>query len=272
MAGSDYFPAVDAHYGRPDLGQLILETLRSQGKDLDALTADDIAPLTHLTGRFKVATVALGRLVGLQPGLHVLDLGSGLGGPARTLATEFGCRVTGLDLTVAFVRAATMLTARVGLADQVAFQCGNALELPFDDASFDVVWHEQFAMHVEDKERLYGGIHRVLRPGGRLAMREFLAGTVEPLHFPVPWTRDGSNSFLWPMGALQDLLSRLGFAKQAWEDMTNQEIQARSAAVSQGVGGAPITGGLLLQRAVGSEFGEVMRNTVRNYAQNRLRL
>src|SRR5215207_115753 len=161
MAGSDYFPAVDAHYGRQDLGPLILETLRSQGKDLDTLTADDIAPLTHLTGRFKVATVALGRLVELQPGLHVLDLGSGLGGPARTLATEFGCRVTGLDLTVEFVRAAEMLTARVGLGDQISFQQGNALELPFSDASFDVAWHEQFAMHIAAKEQQYREVRRV---------------------------------------------------------------------------------------------------------------
>src|SRR5438270_8474067 len=118
MAASDAFQGVSAHYGRADLSEPILAALRAAGKDLDALTADDVAPFTHLTGRPKTATLELARLAALQPGMRVLDLGSGLGGPARTLATDFGCRVTGLDLTEAFVRTATMLTARVGLADQ----------------------------------------------------------------------------------------------------------------------------------------------------------
>src|SRR5215218_6139735 len=110
MAASDPFQDVSAHYGRADLSEAILARLRAEGKDVDSLTADDVAPLTHLTGRPKVATLELGRLAGLQPGMRVLDLGSGLGGPARTLATEFGCHVTGLDLTEGFVRTATMLT------------------------------------------------------------------------------------------------------------------------------------------------------------------
>src|SRR5215208_4138886 len=227
MAGPEYFQAVDAHYGRQDLGPLILETLRSQGKDLDALTPDDIAPLTHLTGRFKVATVALGRLVGLQPGLHVLDLGSGLGGPARTLATEFGCRVTGLELPAELLRAAEMLTTRVGLSDQITFQQGYALEIPFPDTSFDVVWHEQFAMHIADKEKLYREVYRVLRPSGRLAMREYIAGPVEPIHYPVPWAPDAAINFLWPAEQVRQLLADTSFTELVWDDFTAAELQVR---------------------------------------------
>ncbi|HZS00945.1 MAG TPA: methyltransferase domain-containing protein [Chloroflexota bacterium] len=273
MAGSDPFHGVSAHYGLVDLTAPILDALRSQGKDLDALTADDLAPLTHLTGRPKAATVELGRLAALQPGMHVLDLGSGLGGPARTLATEFGCRVSGVDLTESFVRTATTLTNRVGLGGQVTFQYANALEMPFDDASFDVVWHEQFAMHVPDKERLYREIWRVLKPGGRLAMREFLAGPVQPLHYPVPWTADGAISFLGTAEALRDLLGRVGFRELAWEDLTASDLERRRALAASG-GGAPaaLTGGQLFQQARGDDFQQVQANLGRNYAEGRLQI
>jgi len=271
MAEPEYFQAVDAHYGRPDLGQLILDTLRNQGKDLDALTPDDIAPLTHLTGRYKVATVALGRLVGLEPGLHVLDLGSGLGGPARTLATEFGCRVTGLDLTEEFVRAAAMLTRRVGLSDQITFQQGNALEIPFPDASFDVVWHEQFAMHIADKAQLYRQVHRVLRPGGRLAMREYMAGQVQPIPYPVPWARDAAINFLWSSERVRQLLADTGFVELLWDDFTVAEMEVRRAlAASAGSGvPAPLTGARLLR---GADFRDTQENLARNFAEDRLRV
>ena len=270
MATSDSFQGVSAHYGRADLTEVILDALRAAGKDVNALTADDLAPYTHLTSRPKVATLELGRLAGLQAGMQVLDLGSGLGGSARTLATDFGCRVTGLELTERFVRTATMLTERVGLGDRVSFQHGNALEMPFSDASFDVVWHEQFAMHVEDKERLYREVRRVLRPGGRLAMREFLAGPVQPLHFPVPWTTDGAISFLWPEADLRGLLGRLGFTEQAWEDLTAGDLERRRAAVS----GSPtaITGGQLFQKARGDDWTQIQQNLGRNYAEGRLQV
>jgi MPBQ/MSBQ methyltransferase len=271
MTAADYFPAVDAHYGRPDLGQRILETLQSQGKDLDALTPDDIAPLTHLTRRPKVATLALGRLVGLQPGQRVLDLGSGLGGPARTLATEFGCQVVGLDLTTEFVRAAAMLTTRVGLGDQITFQQGNALEIPFPDASFDVVWHEQFAMHIAAKELLYREVHRVLRPGGRLAMREYIAGPVEPIHFPVPWASDAAISFLWPAERVRHLLAVTGFVEQVWDDFTAAELEVRRglAAAAESGTPAPLTGARLLR---GADFKATQQNLARNFAEDRLRV
>jgi SAM-dependent methyltransferase len=271
MTASDYFPAVDAHYGRPDLGQQILETLRSQGKDLDALTPDDIAPLTHLTGRPKVATIALGRLVGLQPGQRVLDLGSGLGGPARTLTTEFGARVVGLDLTAEFVRAAAMLTTRVGLGDQITFQQGNALELPFPDASFDVAWHEQFAMHIAAKEQLYREVRRVVRPGGRLAMREYIAGPVEPIHYPVPWASDPAISFLWPAERVRQLLAATGFAELVWDDFTTAELEVRRNLAAAAESGAPVplTGGRLLR---GAGFKATQQNLARNFAEDRLRV
>ena len=113
-AGSDY-------WGRDGLGQAILDALAASGKDLDALTIDDLAPMDHFHGGGKGSTVRLAQLAGLTPGLQVLDVGGGLGGPARTLAVELGCHVTVIDLTESYIQAATELTARLGLTDQVTY-------------------------------------------------------------------------------------------------------------------------------------------------------
>ena len=130
----------------------------------------------------------LARLAGITSGIRVLDVCGGLGGPARTLASEFDCAVEVLDLTQDFCRAGGVLTARTGLGGRVSFRHGDALEMPYpDDAAFDPAWTQHSSMNIADKGRLYAEIHRVLRPDGRLAMHEMLAGPVSPIHFPVPW-------------------------------------------------------------------------------------
>src|SRR5437016_12223286 len=115
MSGSDA-PATNAYWGRGGLEEKILDALAAAGKNLDALTIDDLAPADQFHGGGKAATVRLARLAGLSPGTRVLDVGGGLGGSARTLAVEFGCHVTVIDLTESYVRAAEMLTSRLGLS------------------------------------------------------------------------------------------------------------------------------------------------------------
>jgi SAM-dependent methyltransferase len=188
--------AINDYWGRNGLEQAILEALTASGKTLDPLAIDDLAPLDQFHGGGKGATVRLARLAGLQPGMRVLDVGGGLGGPARTLAAEFGCHVTVVDLTESYVRTAQALTTRLGLGDRVIHHIGNALELPFDDGAFDVVWTQNSGMHIVAKEPLYAGFHRVLRTGGLLALQEPMAGPVQPPIFPVMWARDAATSFL----------------------------------------------------------------------------
>jgi SAM-dependent methyltransferase len=212
--------AVSAYWGRENLGQTILDALAAAGKDLDALTIDDTAAADQFHGGGKGATVRLARLAGLSHGMRVLDVGGGMGGPARTLAAEFGCDVTGLDLTESYVRAAALLTERLRLGDRVRHQVGNALALPFGDGIFDVVWTQNSGMNITDKPSLYAGFHRVLRRGGLLAIQEPMAGPVQPPIFPQMWAREPAQSFLRAPAEMRALIERAGFRVREWDDVT----------------------------------------------------
>jgi sarcosine/dimethylglycine N-methyltransferase len=220
MRDASHIQAINDYWGRDSLGQAILDALTASGKSLDTLTIDDLAPLDQFHGGGKGATVRLARLAGLTPGMRVLDVGGGLGGPARTLAIEFGCHVTVVDLTESYVRAAEILTERLGLGDRVTHHIGNALELPFDDGTFDAVWTQNSGMNIAAKEQLYAGFHRMLRPGGRLALQEPMAGPVQPSIFPVMWARDATTSFLRTPVEMQGLIEAAGFRVRAWDDVT----------------------------------------------------
>jgi len=224
--------AISSYWGRDGLGQAILDALSASGKNLDRLSIDDLAPLDQFHGGGKGTTVRLARLAELSPGTRVLDVGGGLGGPARTLAVEFGCQVTVVDLTEPYVRAAQMLTAQLGLDDRVTHQVGSALELPFDDGTFDVVWTQNSGMNIADKPRLYAGFHRVLRPGGVLALQEPMAGPVQPPIFPVMWAHDMATSFLYPPEEMRLLIEAAGFRARLWDDITAETAGPAPGAAS----------------------------------------
>jgi MPBQ/MSBQ methyltransferase len=265
-------PPVNAHYTRPDLEQAILAALRTAGKDLHQLTPDDLAPATEFHVGGKEATVALAQLARLRPGTRVLDIGGGLGGAARTLASEFGCQVRVLDLTEDYCRVGERLTARTGLSERVTFQHGNALAAPFRDGTFDAVWTQHCAMNIADKPRLYTEIHRVLRPGGTFAFQEVMAGAVRPIHFPVPWARAPELSFLAEPGAARAQLAAIGFEAEAWLDVSAPALEAyrqRLAAGSAG-GGAANPPPLGLHLLLGDDFGEMTRNQIRNLEEDRI--
>jgi SAM-dependent methyltransferase len=205
---------------RAGLERAILDALVAAGKDLDALTIDDVAPADQFHSGGKAATERLARLAGLRPGLRVLDVGGGLGGPARTLAAMFGCQVTVVDLTESYVRAGAALTARLGLADRVTHRIGDALALPVDTGTFDVLWTQNSGMNIADKEPLYAGFFRALRPGGLLALQGPMAGPAQPVIFPVMWARDATSSFLRTPDEMRGVIDAAGFRRRAWEDVT----------------------------------------------------
>ena len=200
--------AVKTHYCRPGLAEAILAALEESGADIQRLSLEELAPIDEFHIRGRAATLELAQAAGIRSTMRVLDIGSGIGGTARCLAKEFGCRVTGIDLTDEYCQVASMLTAKVGLDGLIDYHQGDATNLPFEDNEFDVVWTEHVAMNVPNKRRFYSEMYRVLRPGGALAIYDVLAGPSGPVLFPVPWARTPDTSFLVSPEELRELQKR----------------------------------------------------------------
>lgn len=230
MPDTSDLQTIEQYWDRAGLGQSILDALRASGAALDRLTIDDLAPLDQFHGGGKEATTRLARLGGLAPGMEVLDVGGGLGGPARTLAVEFGCRVTVLDLAESYVRAGEALTALLCLADRVSHRVGNALDLPFDARTFDVVWTQNSGMNIEAKEAMLSGFLHVLRPGGSYVFQEPMAGPVQPPLYPLMWAADASTSFLRTPQEMRALVEAAGLRVRAWDDVTMETSGGKAPA------------------------------------------
>ena len=258
---------VSGHYAQPDLATSIMDALRQAGKNLDALTIDDLAPVDQFHVRGKQSTIELAQLARIAAGERVLDVGGGLGGPARTLATLFGCHVTVVDLTEEYCHAGEMLTARSGLSDRVHHQHGNALALPFPDARFDVVWTQHSTMNIDDKPSIYAEFRRVLRHDGRYALHEIMQGENTPIHFPVPWARHPAISFLQPPETVRRLIEAAGFTLSDWIDET---ANARDWFAKRFQAAAAELPPLGIHLLLGADFFAMSRNQIRNLNENRI--
>jgi cyclopropane fatty-acyl-phospholipid synthase-like methyltransferase len=221
---TDYSSSINQQYGRENLITRILEAFRLAGIDVEALTLADLSSFDQLHTGGRRATRILGELAGIEPGMQILDIGCGVGGPARTLAADFGCNVIGIDITKDYVLAAEMLTERVGLSKQVTFIEGDALDLQFDDGAFDAVLSQNAIMNIEDKHRLFKEVHRVLRPGGILALEAIMQGVMEATSYPVYWADDPSVSFVETPEKFRQIIKESGFTELAWLDVTQNTI------------------------------------------------
>ncbi|HEX2574932.1 MAG TPA: methyltransferase domain-containing protein [Aquihabitans sp.] len=212
--------AVQDHYTTGRLQQAVLDAIVAAGHDPDHLDAEALAPAEEFHTFGRLATVALAEAAGVAAADRVLDVGSGLGGPARYLARTHGCHVTGIDLTQELCDVAADLNRRVGLDDLVTIRQGDATRMPFDDGSFDLVWTQHVTMNIEDKAALFAEMRRVCAPGGRLAFFDILAGAEQPIHFPVPWAETQATSHLATTDETRRLLADAGFEVRTWEDLT----------------------------------------------------
>lgn len=209
---------IAAHYTQGTLEQSVLKALRVAGKDVDRLTATDLSMVDEFHLGWRDATVVFAQDLGLKPGLRVLDVGSGIGGPARYFAETHGCRVTGVDLTPEFVQVAGALTRRCGLADRVDFQQANAAGLAFGDASFDAVTMIHVGMNIPDKAKVFAEIKRVLKPGARFGVYDIMRAKDGEVPYPMPWSPTPETSFLETPAAYRALLTGAGFAIESETD------------------------------------------------------
>jgi ubiquinone/menaquinone biosynthesis C-methylase UbiE len=259
--------SVAQHYTHGSLEQAIFNALAASGKDLDRLTCADLAPVDefHIGGR--QATADFAAELGIRPGLHLLDIGSGLGGASRYFALERGCRVTGIDLTEEYVRAAEVLAKRVGLEKQVSYQPGSALAMPFAPRSFDGAYMLHVGMNVQDKGKLFAEVRQVLKPGGIFGiydvMRESGQGN---LSFPVPWASSPETSFVENAVSYRSLLESAGFAVQkerGRREFAIEFFRQMRARAAQGAGPPPLGLHLLMGRSAPQKVANMIDNLER---------
>lgn len=256
----DIEQGVAEHYTHGTLAAAISRALAAAGHDPARPTPEILAPIDELHTGGRAATAALFAPLAPQPGQHWLDIGSGLGGPARHLAATFGCRVTGLDLTPELVEVATDLTGRCGLEHLVAFHAGSALAMPFPAASFDGACLLHVGMNIARKAALFAEAHRVLRPGGSFALYEVMRVADGALPFPLPWAGGPDTSFVETPEAYRTALSEAGFAAVSQRDRRDFALGFfRDAAAAVAAHGRPPLGlHVVMGEAAGARIGNIV--------------
>ena len=259
--------AVASHYGDGDLWARILAGLDAAGIALDGLHPDELAPVDefHIGGRRATAR-AVSKMV-LNSDQHVLDVGCGIGGTARHIASQVGCAVTGIDLAPEYIDVARRLTALTGLAEAISYEVGSALEMPFDGASFDAAITIHVAMNIAARETLYAEIARVLKPGATFVMYDVMRISDEDLLFPVPWAESQATSHLRTPEQMRVLLQRAGFVVDAVEDLTEAAREFFGQAVARSDDGPPPLG---IHVTIGAGAPEKIRNMLDNVSSGRI--
>lgn len=261
---TDELDRVRDHYRATGLTDRLKTALATFGPEEERLKPGQLATLDQFHTRGLAATAELANLAVISAGMSVLDVGSGVGGPARFLAETYGCQVTGLDLSEPFVEAARYLTARTGQDDKVSFETGSALALPFEDGMFDAALLQHVAMNIADRPLLYREIRRVLKPGGKFATFDVVLNSGDPL-YPVPWARTPGESFLLTAEATCEAIEAAGFGTLVRRDDTTV---AKAWFAELRASGPPPT--LNLGVVMGQGFAELATNLGRNLMEGRL--
>ncbi len=259
--------AIADHWARGDVYALIVSALRKMSKSLDALTVEDLAPVDHFHARGLPATVELADRLPIKPGQYIVDIGCGLGGPARYIAKRFQCKVSGLDITGPFVEAANKLTALLRMEDQVTIEHGDGQRLPYADASFDGAYTQHVTMNVADRPKFFAEAYRVLKPGAFFALTEHGLGPKGNPHYPLPWSADGSGAYLVTPSETRAFLEAAGFKDIVVEDVGVKYVAGYKTVIEKAEKGVlPPLGTHIL---MGDTALQKTRNAARNIEEGR---
>jgi SAM-dependent methyltransferase len=227
--------SLEAHYSARDIEARIVAALRAAGLNPEQrLSPEELGALDHFhTGGLRASRELL-ELAQIRAEDRVLDIGAGLAGPARLLASAVGCRVDCLELSPDYCAGAALLNRLTGLDDRIEVHEGSAVDLPFADDSFDVVWMQNVGMNIADKRKLYTEVNRVLKPDGRFAFQEIAAGDAATSYFPLPWATDPADSFLVSAEEIRCALRESGFIAELFEDASEAHLSRTPEGVAQG--------------------------------------
>lgn len=265
---SDIKQVHQAEYAAPKLGERIVAALEEAGIAPADWTPEILGPADQIHGGGLAQTIAHADMVDITPDMHLLDIGCGIGGPARYFTTAYDCRVTGIDLTDEYIDAARLLTDKMNLSDRVSFDCGDATSLPYADGAFDMAWAMNVTMNIEDRAGFYAGARRVLKPGGKFCISEAGLGTGGEPYYPLTWARDPEYSFLLPPDEMRGLLEASGFRILEWVDETTRRQAAsdgRPAAEAK-----PVETPLTIQITRGDDYLDRRKNSGKSFKEGRL--
>jgi SAM-dependent methyltransferase len=255
---------VQSHWTRPGVLARIEAALTELGHDPRKLTPDILATVEHLHSGGLATTRDQCERVSIAKDSRVLDVGCGTGGPARYVASRYGCRVDGIDLTPELVKAGKVLTEHCGLADRVTLQLGDALAMPYPDQTFDIVWCQNVTMNIVDKAGFLASVYRVLKPGGRFTSTEYSLGPGGDIVYPLPWAYDASINFLDAEEVMRKQFEAAGFRILEWMNYSDRVIENYNKVLN-----AP-PGKLTNQLVFGSDAPERQRNSKRNLLEKRI--
>jgi SAM-dependent methyltransferase len=257
------------HYSRGDLLSRLNAALIADGVNPEQPTIEALAPYDQFHGRGLEATMEIAAMLPARPSDHILDIGSGIGGPARYVASRFGCRVTGIDLTAEFCDVARHLTGLLHLDNRVTFETGDALKMPFKDGSFDGAYSMNVSMNIADKRAFYREIHRVIVPGAWLLLSEIAQGENGEPDYPTPWASSAQASFLSTPEQTRRGLIDAGFDVERLEHTRDAALAfgARSRAMVERGERAPHRAVMLIHDDIAKE---AMVNSARALADGRI--
>ncbi len=259
--------SISDHWGTGDVYGRIMKAMAAASISPDTVTVEQMAPADHFHARGFPATVELADTLPIEAGHLIVDIGWGVGGPARYLAERFGCRVSGVDITEPFVEAANKLTALLKMEGQVAVELGDGQQLPYGDAMFEGGYTQHVTMNIADRARFFGEAFRVLKPGAFFALTEHGLGPAGSPHYPLPWSEDGSGAYLVTPADTVAYLEGVGFVDVEVEDTGAKYLAGYRRAMELAAQGAlPPFGAHIL---MGQTAPAKTKNAARNIEEGR---